>query len=108
MTWKSAIAWETDMQILIGSGSRSKLQGSNFKLSPCWLYLKTCLNCTNCEIFIPNKKTDYSSMAYFHILLEIYPLSQGYNLDHKLPLDYGHVGHDGFMKKLLNVTESMQ
>ena len=44
---------------------------------------------------------------YIHVLLEIYPLSLGNDLDpasylvagpdHNLPLDYGHVGHDGFM-----------
>jgi len=29
-------------------------------------------------------------------------------LDQNLPLDYGHVSHDGFIKKILNVVESMQ
>ena len=32
------------------------IQGSNFKLSQFWFYVKTCLNYTNCKIFIPNKK----------------------------------------------------
>ena len=35
---------------------KTDVQGSNFKLSPFLFYLKTCLNCTNFNIFLPNKK----------------------------------------------------
>ena len=46
-------------------------------------------------------------VAYIHVLVVIYPFNIGYDLDlasyqvagpdHNLPLDYGNVGHDGFM-----------
>ena len=71
--------------------------------------LKTSLKCTNCEIFTPNKKTNSSCITNIHVLLDSYALCFGYDLnpasylvigpDYKLPLEYGHVGHDGFIDK---------
>ena len=40
------------------------IQGLNFKLSHFWFYLKTCLNCTNCKIFIQNKKQVPAASIY--------------------------------------------
>ena len=67
---------------------------------------------------LKGRSDERRSIAYIHVLVVIYPFNIGYDLDlasylvagpdHNLPLDNGHVGHDGFMKKLLNVVESSQ
>ena len=38
------------------AGRRNKIVNKMYKISHFVFYLKTCLNHTNCEIFIPNKK----------------------------------------------------
>ena len=64
------------------------------------------------------KKKNSSCITNIHVLFDSYALCFGYDLnpalylvtgpDYKLPLEYGHVGHDGFIDKWLNVDKSMQ